>query len=148
MKLPVIAAGGIMDGRGVIAALALGAEAAQLGTRFLLARESGATPAYRRRLLESDETDTVVTDAYTAWKRQDADRVFSWAASVYPGLFNGATSSGTIAGYYYRSHAGTGIYLGLQESTDDIYVHDFAAFNYLNVGALRGYLDLAGRAGY
>ncbi len=44
-ELPVIAAGGIMDGRGVIAALALGAEGAQLGTRFLLARESGATPA-------------------------------------------------------------------------------------------------------
>ena len=54
-----------MDGRGVIAALALGAVGAQLGTRFLLARESGATPEYRRRLLESDETDTVVTDAYT-----------------------------------------------------------------------------------
>lgn len=54
-----------MDGRGVIAALALGAEAAQLGTRFLLARESGATPAYRRRLLDADETDTAVTDAYT-----------------------------------------------------------------------------------
>ena len=54
-----------MDGRGVIAALALGAVGAQLGTRFLLARESGATPAYRRRLLESDETDTAVTDAYT-----------------------------------------------------------------------------------
>jgi nitronate monooxygenase len=65
VRLPVIAAGGIMDGRGVIAALALGAEAAQLGTRFLLARESGATPAYRRRLLEADETATVVTDAYT-----------------------------------------------------------------------------------
>ncbi len=65
VKRPVIAAGGIMDGRGVIAALALGAEAAQLGTRFLLARESGATPPYRRRLLEADETATVVTDAYT-----------------------------------------------------------------------------------
>lgn len=65
VKLPVIAAGGIMDGRGVIAALALGAEAVQLGTRFLLARESGATPAYRRRLLQADETATVVTDAYT-----------------------------------------------------------------------------------
>jgi nitronate monooxygenase len=65
VRLPVIAAGGIMDGRGVIAALALGAQAAQLGTRFLLARESGTTPAYRRRLLEADETATVVTDAYT-----------------------------------------------------------------------------------
>jgi nitronate monooxygenase len=65
VRLPVIAAGGIMDGRGVIAALALGAEAAQLGTRFLLARESGTTPAYRRKLLQADETATVVTDAYT-----------------------------------------------------------------------------------
>jgi nitronate monooxygenase len=65
VRLPVVAAGGIMDGRGVMAALALGAEAAQLGTRFLLARESGATPVYRRRLLEADETATVVTDAYT-----------------------------------------------------------------------------------
>jgi|1186.fasta_scaffold01704_3 nitronate monooxygenase len=65
VRLPVIAAGGIMDGRGVIAALALGADAAQLGTRFLLARESGATPAYRRRLLEAHETDTVVTDVYS-----------------------------------------------------------------------------------
>ena len=65
VRLPVIAAGGIMDGRGVIAALALGAEAAQLGTRFLLARESGTTAPYRRRLLDADETATVVTDAYT-----------------------------------------------------------------------------------
>jgi nitronate monooxygenase len=65
VKVPVIAAGGIMDGRGVSAALALGAEAAQLGTRFLLARESGATAPYRRRLLDADETATVVTDAYT-----------------------------------------------------------------------------------
>jgi nitronate monooxygenase len=65
VRLSVVAAGGIMDGRGVMAALALGAEAGQLGTRFLLARESGATPAYRRRLLDGDETATVVTDAYT-----------------------------------------------------------------------------------
>jgi nitronate monooxygenase len=65
VRVPVVAAGGIMDGRGVIAALALGAQAAQLGTRFLLARESGTTPAYRRRLLAADETATVVTDAYT-----------------------------------------------------------------------------------
>lgn len=62
---PVIAAGGIMDGRGVVAALALGAAGVQLGTRFLLARESGATPAYRRRLLAATEADTVVTRAFT-----------------------------------------------------------------------------------
>jgi len=61
VAVPVIAAGGIMDGRGVLAALSLGAQAAQLGTRFLLARESGAFPAYRRRLCEAKETDTVMT---------------------------------------------------------------------------------------
>ncbi|HEX6104207.1 MAG TPA: nitronate monooxygenase, partial [Gemmatimonadales bacterium] len=65
VPVPVIAAGGIMDGRGVRAALALGAEAAQLGTRFLLAAESGTPPAHRRRLLEATETDTVVTDAFS-----------------------------------------------------------------------------------
>ena len=61
VRVPVIAAGGIMDGRGVFAALSLGAQAAQLGTRFLLAHESGAFAAYRRRLCEATETDTVMT---------------------------------------------------------------------------------------
>ena len=61
VSVPVIAAGGIMDGRGVFAALSLGAQAAQLGTRFLLARESGAFPTYRRRLCEARETDAVMT---------------------------------------------------------------------------------------
>jgi len=54
-----------MDGRGVLAALALGAQAAQLGTRFLLALESAAFAACRRRLREAAETDTVVTRTLT-----------------------------------------------------------------------------------
>lgn len=65
VEVPVVSAGGISDGRGVAAALALGASGAQLGTRFLLARESGAHPAYRRRLLEATEAATVVTRAFT-----------------------------------------------------------------------------------
>jgi nitronate monooxygenase len=65
VDVPVVAAGGIMDGRGLVAALALGARGAQLGTRFLLARESGAFPAYRERLLAATETDTTVTRAFT-----------------------------------------------------------------------------------
>ena len=63
--VPVVAAGGIMDGRGLVAALALGAAGVQVGTRFLLARESGAHPAYRRRLLAATEEDTVVTRVFT-----------------------------------------------------------------------------------
>jgi nitronate monooxygenase len=65
VAVPVVAAGGIMDGRGVVAALALGAQAVQLGTRFLLATEAATPPAYRRRLLEADETATVVTDVFS-----------------------------------------------------------------------------------
>jgi nitronate monooxygenase len=63
--VPVVAAGGISDGRGLLAALALGASGAQMGTRFLLAHESGAHPAYRRRLLSASETGTVVTRVFT-----------------------------------------------------------------------------------
>ena len=65
VDVPVVAAGGVMDGRGLAAALALGAAGASLGTRFLLAQESGAPPIYRERLLALSETDTVVTDAVT-----------------------------------------------------------------------------------
>lgn len=55
--VPVIAAGGIGDARGVAAVLALGAQAAWLGTRFLLAKEMPVHEEYRRRLLKAVETD-------------------------------------------------------------------------------------------
>lgn len=55
--VPVIAAGGIGDARGVAAVLALGAQAAWLGTRFLLAEECPAHERYRQRLVEAVETD-------------------------------------------------------------------------------------------
>jgi nitronate monooxygenase len=55
--VPVIAAGGIGDARGVAAVLALGAQAAWLGTRFLLAQEAPVHEDYRRRLIAAAETD-------------------------------------------------------------------------------------------
>jgi len=55
--VPVIAAGGIGDARGVAAVLALGAQAAWLGTRFLLAQEMPIHQEYRRRLMDAAETD-------------------------------------------------------------------------------------------
>jgi nitronate monooxygenase len=63
VDVPVVAAGGVMDGRGLVAALALGASGVQLGTRFLLTKESGAPPAYRERLRKARDTDTVITRA-------------------------------------------------------------------------------------
>ena len=58
---PVAAAGGIADARGVVAVLALGAQAAVLGTRFLASSESRAHPHYKHKVLEASEADTVRT---------------------------------------------------------------------------------------
>lgn len=57
-KLPVVASGGIADGYGVAAMLALGADAAQLGTRFLATPEAGVHPAYKQAVLEADVDGT------------------------------------------------------------------------------------------
>jgi nitronate monooxygenase len=65
VRVPVVAAGGIMDGRGLVAALALGAQGVQMGTRFLTAAEAGTHPAYREALLASDETSTELTRAFS-----------------------------------------------------------------------------------
>jgi nitronate monooxygenase len=68
--LPVIAAGGIADGRGVVAALALGASGVMLGTRFVATRESMAVPAWKNALLERGSDETTVTDAFSGlWAR-------------------------------------------------------------------------------
>ena len=71
---PVVAAGGISDGRGLAAVLALGAAGAWIGTRFLLARESDAHAAYRERILAARETDTVLSELYDGWWPQAPHR--------------------------------------------------------------------------
>jgi len=60
VEIPVVAAGGIADGRGLVAALALGAQAVQIGTRFICAEECGAHPKFKQRILDSDDRATVV----------------------------------------------------------------------------------------
>lgn len=65
VDVPVLAAGGIADGRGIAAALALGARGAILGTRFIATHEAAAAPAYRRALVEAGEDSTVRTRCYT-----------------------------------------------------------------------------------
>ena len=60
LKIPVIAAGGIADGRGILAALSLGAEGVQIGTRFAATVESSAHPNYKRKILEAKDNDTVL----------------------------------------------------------------------------------------
>jgi nitronate monooxygenase len=65
LKLPVVAAGGIMDGAGVAAVLALGAQAAQLGTAFIPCPESGASSVHKEALLNSREDDTRITEKFS-----------------------------------------------------------------------------------
>ena len=61
VDLPVIAAGGIADGRGMAAAMALGADAVQVGTRFAATVESSAHDRYKQAVVEARDTDTVLT---------------------------------------------------------------------------------------
>jgi nitronate monooxygenase len=65
VRVPVIASGGIMDGRGIAAALALGASAVQLGTAFLTCEEAGIPAAYKQAILDADENDTRITCAFS-----------------------------------------------------------------------------------
>jgi enoyl-[acyl-carrier protein] reductase II len=60
LDIPVIAAGGIADGRGILAALSLGAEGVQIGTRFAATVESSAHEYYKRKIIESGDNDTVL----------------------------------------------------------------------------------------
>ena len=61
VKLPVIAAGGIADGRGVAAALLMGADGVQMGSRFLLTEECGLHPNAKARIIQAVDTDSVAT---------------------------------------------------------------------------------------
>lgn len=65
VSIPVIAAGGIGDGRGIAAAFMLGAQGVQLGTRFLVAKECHIQDAYKQRVIKASEIDAVVTGRST-----------------------------------------------------------------------------------
>ncbi len=61
LSVPVIAAGGVCDGRSMLAAMVLGAEGVQVGSRFVCSEESSAHPAFKQRVAEADEGDTLLT---------------------------------------------------------------------------------------
>ncbi|MCL2112214.1 MAG: enoyl-[acyl-carrier-protein] reductase FabK [Clostridiales bacterium] len=65
VSIPVIAAGGIADGRGAVAAFMLGAKGVQVGTRFLVAKEAVVAQEYKDRVIAAGDTDSVVTGRFT-----------------------------------------------------------------------------------
>ncbi|WP_186646641.1 NAD(P)H-dependent flavin oxidoreductase [Fluviispira vulneris] len=68
IKIPIIAAGGIVTGKGILASRILGATAVQIGTGFLLTRECSAVSAYKKALLNSYAHETIVTDKISGKK--------------------------------------------------------------------------------
>lgn len=102
VNVPVIAAGGIATGRGLVAALALGAKGVLLGTRFVATRESLARDFYKQTLVERDSDSTTVTDAYTGLYARVLRNTFTteYAASgapVLPGYLQGSAARDIIS---------------------------------------------------
>ena len=77
VRIPVIAAGGIADGRGIVAALTLGAEAVQIGTAFLACDESGAHLLHRQALFQNEAKYTELSRAYTGRLARGIRRPFA-----------------------------------------------------------------------
>ncbi|MFC1999675.1 nitronate monooxygenase [Chloroflexota bacterium] len=113
VTIPVIAAGGITDGRGLVAALALGAEAVQMGTRFVCAEECIAHPGFKQRILEADGHVPVIIGQSTGHpircleneltrqisakegSSQPVDEYFR-AGKVYSGVIEGKVEDGFL----------------------------------------------------
>ncbi len=83
-SVPVVAAGGVMDGEGLAAALALGACGAQLGTAFLPVDESGAPAAHQRALFERSEDGTTLTRAFSGRPARGIRNAFTEHARTRP----------------------------------------------------------------
>ena len=77
VKIPVLAAGGIADGRGIAASFMLGAEGVQVGTRFLASEECIVHPTYKELVVKAKDTDSVVTGRYTGHPCRNVKTKFS-----------------------------------------------------------------------
>ena len=77
VEIPVIAAGGIADGRGVAASFMLGAEGVQIGTRFLASEECQINPTFKELVLKAKDTDNVVTGRTTGHPCRNIKTKFS-----------------------------------------------------------------------
>jgi nitronate monooxygenase len=121
VSVPVIAAGGVTDGRGLLAALALGASGVMLGTRFVATRESHAPDFWKRSLLDRKGEETAITDVFTGLHARALRNTFTeeYAASeapTLPGLlqsnaaldiYNAAAVQGD--GEHFPQYAGQGL---------------------------------------
>jgi nitronate monooxygenase len=87
VKIPVIAAGGIADGRGIVAAVTLGAQAVQIGTAFLACEESGASNLHRKMLFREESKYTALSRAFTGRLARVLDNRFAFEMQQHEQLF-------------------------------------------------------------
>jgi nitronate monooxygenase len=132
VRIPVIASGGIMDGRGVVAALVLGASAVQMGTAFLVCAESGAAEAYKQAVLSATENSTSLTSIFSGrWARgirnrfmEESERShveplsFPWQNALTGPMRKAATKKGDAQ--YFSLWAGQGTRMARRMSVAEL----------------------------
>jgi nitronate monooxygenase len=106
--LPVIAAGGIADGRGIAAALALGAAGVQIGTAFLTTAEAGISAPHRAALMASDGSDTRPTRAFTGRPARGVVNRYMAAMAAHEDALPDFPLMNTVTGPLREASAGAG----------------------------------------
>ena len=105
--IPVIAAGGIVDGRGMLAAFALGAEGVQCGTRFLTVEECSVHEAWKEKVLKAKDSDTIVTGRGTGHPVRGLKNKFARECrKIEMAATSGEELEGMYAGSLARAVAG------------------------------------------
>jgi nitronate monooxygenase len=108
VNVPVIAAGGIADGRGIAAALALGAAGVQIGTAFLTTAEAGIPAAHRAALMASDGSDTRPTKAFSGRPARGIVNRYMAAMESHEDELPDFPLMNTVTGPLRRASAGAG----------------------------------------
>lgn len=107
VSIPVIAAGGIVDGRGMLAAFALGAESVQCGTRFLTVEECSVHEAWKEKVLKAKDSDTIVTGRGTGHPVRGLKNKFARECrKIEMAATSGEELEGMYAGSLARAVAG------------------------------------------
>lgn len=152
VKIPVIAAGGIVDGRGLIAALALGAEGVQMGTRFMCAEECTVSPHIKEKIIKARDRSTVITGRSTGHPVRCLENGFTREidqheregmppeelmklgvgrlrlAMVNGDIVNGSIMAGQIAGAVHRIEPAADIIQDIMQSAEREYKRLSARF--------------------
>ena len=125
VDIPVIAAGGIGNGQAILAAMVLGADAAQIGTRFVASHEASSHRSFKEKVVESQEGDTMLTLKELAPVRMMKNKFFE----EIQGLYQKGTSKEELRAHLGRARAKRGMFEGDLEEGE------------LEIGQISGLID-------